>query len=126
VAEADRQVAAAAQPEQGELAVWLRRAESNLQSATTEWKNAVAANQRLAKAKDAKALFDQLDVERFRLRAEVCRLQWERGKTLATAPREAQLEWQIELVNNEIDRLKEELPRVSPFIRTYPLYWYWY
>jgi hypothetical protein len=126
VAEADRQVEAASGGQQGEFGVWLRRAESEAQSASLRWKNAVAANERLRKSKDAKAVFDQWDIERFRLRAEVCRLQWERGKSLAAAPRAAQLEWQIELLNNEVERLKEEAPRVSPFIRYYPVYWFWY
>lgn len=66
-----------------------------------------------------------LCLERFRLRALVARWQLERGKELAAGPREAQLEWQVELLNNEVDRLKEERARVDPFVRYYPIYWYW-
>jgi hypothetical protein len=79
----------------------------------------VAGNRRL------QGTFEELDVDRFRLRAEVARLQLERGKELAAAPRAAQLEWQVELLNNEVDRLKEEQTRVAPFVRYYPIYW-WY
>ncbi len=42
--------------------VWLRRAESAFQSATTRWKNAVAANRRV------KLTVPAVDVERYRLR----------------------------------------------------------
>jgi hypothetical protein len=121
VAEAQLQVGEAGGDE---FAVWLRRAESELQSTTVRWRNALAANERLRRAKDAKPLFDALDVERFRLRAEVNRLQWERGKSLVGGPRAAQLAWQVELLNNEVEYLKEEVPRFSPFIRYYPVYWY--
>jgi hypothetical protein len=127
VREAQQQVSeATAGRESGEFGVWLRRAQSDMQSATTRWKNAVAANERLRNSKSAKEIFDALDVERFRLRAEVTRLQWERGKTLVGAARDVQLAWQVELLNNEIDRLKEDASRVSPFIRYYPIYWFPY
>ena len=68
----------------------------------------MAANQR------APGSFEALDIERFRLRAEVTRLQLERGQLLAHASREAQLAWQLELVNNEVQKLKEE-SRTAPF-----------
>ena len=120
VDEANLQVEhAAAAPEGGAFDVWLRRAQSELDAATTRWKKAVAGNRRL------KGMFQELDVERFRLRARVARLQWEHGKELTGAPRAAQLEWQVELLNNEVDRLKEERTRVAPFVRYYPVYW-WY
>lgn len=125
VAVAQRQVDAASSPDGNEFAVWLGRAESDLQSATTRWKQAVAANERLKKSKSGKGIFDATDIERFRLRAEVTRLQLARGKSLVDAPRAAQLEWQVELVNNEVERLKEESTGVSPFIRYYPIYWSW-
>jgi hypothetical protein len=126
VAEADVQVEQASAPDADEFAVWLRRAQSELQSATTRWKYALAANERLKSSKSGKNLFDASDIERFRLRAEVGRLQYLRGNQLVGAPRAAQLEWQVELLNNEVDRLKEEeAVRVAPSIRYYPIYWFW-
>jgi hypothetical protein len=103
----------------GQFGVWLRRAQSELQAATTRWKAALAGNRRV------EGTFGELDVERFRLRAEVARLQLERGRSLLGASREAQLEWQVELLNNEVDRLNEEPSRISPSGRYYPMYWYW-
>lgn len=101
-----------------ELAIWLRRAESAYRSAHNRWQTAIAANRRV------KDTIPTLDVDRFRLRAEVARLQWERGKQLAGATREAQLAWQVELLNNEIELLKEETSRVTPFVRYYPIWLY--
>jgi len=120
VDEARLQVERAAAAEAGgEFDVWLRRAEGELASATNRWKKSLEGNQRL------KGAFEPLDVERYRLRAEVARLQLARGKSLIGASREAQLEWQLELLNNEIDRLKEELMRVPSTVRYYPIYWFW-
>jgi hypothetical protein len=125
VAEADLQVQQASSADKDEFAVWLSRAQGELKSANTRWKNALDANARLKDAKNSQ-LFGALDIERFRLRAEVARLQWERGRQLVSAPRAAQLEWQVELLNNEVDRLREEATQVSPFVRYYPIYWYLY
>ena len=100
------------------LVIWLRRAESSFQSATTRWKNAVAANRRVPDTIPA------LDVDRFRLRAEVARLQWQRGQELTKAPREQQLAWQVDLLNDEMELLKEETSRVAPFVRYYPIWLY--
>ena len=92
------------------FAVWLSRADSIWKNADTIWKNAVTVNQR------SPGTFEALDIERFRLRAEVTRLQLERGQLLASAPRESQLLWQLDLVNGEVQRLKEE-SRAAPFTR---------
>jgi len=118
VDEATLQVRQAETPDASEFDVWLRRAQSESQLATSRWKRAVAGNRRL------KGTFEELDVERFRLRAEVARLQFARGQKLADAPRAAQLEWQVELLNNEVDRLKEERARATPSARYYPIYWW--
>lgn len=115
---AELQVRQAAADEQGEFAVWLRRAQSELEAATSRWKRAVEGNRKM------QGTFEPLDVERYRLRAEVARLQLARGKSLVDASRAAQLEWQVELLNNEVDRLREEQTRVAPFIRYYPVYWW--
>jgi hypothetical protein len=120
VDEARLQVERASQAEAGgEFDVWLRRAEGELASATSRWKKALQGNQRL------KGAFEPLDVERYRLRAEVARLQLARGRSLVGASRGAQLEWQVELLNNEIDRLKEELMHTPATVRYYPIYWFW-
>ena len=119
VAEADLQFRQAAQESPADpLAIWLRRAESSFQSAKTRWQNAIAANRRVADTIPA------LDVDRFRLRAEVARLQWDRGQSLVKAPREQQLAWQVDLLNDEVELLKEETTRVAPFVRYYPIWLY--
>lgn len=121
VEEANQQVQAASAPLGGEFDVWLRRAKSELQTASTRYKNALSVNRRL------EGTIEAAEIERLRLRAEVARLQLERGRSLAGAPRAEQLEWQVELLNNEVDRLKEEPSHVAPFVRFQPLYWwYWY
>jgi hypothetical protein len=101
-----------------EFQVWLQRAEVELRTAETAWKNATAVNRRVPET------FAPLDVERLRLRAEVARLQLERGQSLVNSGREAQLQWQIDLLDNQLQRLKEESRREAPFIRLDP-YWWW-
>jgi uncharacterized protein YPO0396 len=98
------------------FSVWLRRAESIWKNADTIWKNAVTIKQR------STGTFETLDIERFRLRAEVTRLQLERGQLLVRGPRESQLQWQLDLVNNEVQRLKEE-SRTAPFARFWRVWW---
>lgn len=109
---------AAKEAPQDELAIWLRRAESAYRSAHNRWQTAMAANRQVQDTIPA------LDVDRFRLRTEVARLQLARGKHLAGATREAQLAWEVELLNNEIELLKEETSRVAPFVRYYPIWLY--
>jgi len=98
------------------FSVWLRRAESIWKNADTIWKNAVTIKQR------STGTFETLDIERFRLRAEVTRLQLERGQLLVRGPRESQLQWQLDLVNNEVQRLTEE-SRTAPFARFWRVWW---
>jgi hypothetical protein len=97
-----------------EFQVWLRRAQAEQESADTAWKNATAVNSRDPGA------FDPLDVERFRLRAEVAKLQLQRGQKLADDSREAQLQWEADLLDNKLRRLEEESSNVSPVVRLYP------
>jgi hypothetical protein len=101
-----------------EFGVWLQRADAERRTAETAWKSALAANAR------APGTFQPLDVERFQLRTEVARLQLERGRALVDAGREAQLQWQIELLENQHQRLKEETSRATSFIGFYPV-WGW-
>ena len=98
--------------------VWLQRAEAERRTAETNWKTATAANG------SAPGTFGPLDVERFRLRAEVAKLQLERGQTLVDSGREAQLQWEIDLLDNQVQRLKEESRQSTPSSDFYP-YWGW-
>jgi len=61
---------------------------------------------------------------RFRLRFEVAKLQLERGQALVDSDREAQLQWEINLLDNQVQRLKEESRRATPSMRSYPS-WRW-
>jgi hypothetical protein len=97
-----------------EFQVWLQRAEAEQKTAETTWKNATAVNGRTP------GTFDPLDIERFRLRAEVAKLQLERGQTLVDSGREVQLQWEIDLLDNQVQRLKDESSRTTPVIRYYP------
>ena len=96
-----------------DFAVWLRRAKAAQAEAATRWQQAVAVNQRAAGTIDAK------DVERYQLRAEVCRLQYERGRELVDAPREEQMAWRVELLTNELDWVRDEATRIMPSARYY-------
>ena len=98
----------------GEFQVWLARAEAERKAAETRWTSAVAANDRAA------GTFGAPDLERFRLRAEVAALQVERGRTLVDSGREAQLEWEVDLLDNQVQRLKEEANRAAPGVWVYP------
>lgn len=101
-----------------EHAVWLRRAVSAYRSAHNRWQSAVAANRQV------KDTIPAIDIERFRLRTEVARLLYDRGKELNGGTREAQLAWQAEYLNNELELLKEESSRMAPFVRFYPIWLY--
>lgn len=99
------------------FAAWLRAAEVNWQGADTIWRSAVAANNQMP------GTVDPLDVERLRLRAELYRLDLERGQALIDQPREAQLEWRVSLLNDELEQLKEAVFRSSPVSRGSYIYW---
>lgn len=118
VGEAELEFQQASAEKRDGFEIWLRRAENAFRSATTRWQNAQTAN------KQVKDTIPALDVERFRLRAEVAQLQWERGKALAKAPREEQLAWQADLLSDEVELLREESSRVAPFVRYYPIWLY--
>ena len=101
-----------------EFLVWVRRAEAEQRTAEAAWKIATTVNVHLP------GTFDALDVERFRLRAEVAKLQLEHGQTLVDSSREAQLQWEIDMLDNQVQRLKEESNRTTPYTRTYPSWWW--
>jgi hypothetical protein len=93
---------------------WLKRAEVEQKATEAAWKNAKAVNDR------APGTYDPLDIERFRLRAEVAKLQLERGQKFVDAGRETQLQWELDMLDNQVQRLKEESSRTTPTIRIYP------
>lgn len=101
-----------------EFQVWLQRAKSEQRTAETTWRNAMAVNGHVP------GTFDLLDIERFRLRAKVAKLQLERGQALVDSGLEAQLQWKTDLLDNQVQRLKEESRRPTSSIRSYPS-WLW-
>lgn len=93
---------------------WLRRAESNLRSAESYYKSATAANQRQP------GTVDPYDLKRLKLRVDISRLQYERGQLLAGAGAAQKLQWQVQILNDEVARLKEQTSRIAPQTRLYP------
>lgn len=88
------------------LAGWIRRAESSLRSAENNLKNAVSVNQQ------APNTFEPLDIERLKLRVDIARMQLERGQSLASASPDAKLQWQVDLLNDELARLREQTAKI--------------
>lgn len=70
------------------------------------------AEQRLKRASEADKLmpntFDESDIKRLQLNVEMAKIRLERGKSLASAPPDAKLQWQVELLNDDVARLKEQ------------------
>jgi hypothetical protein len=102
----------------GEFQVWLARAEAERRAADTTWQKATTVNE------SAPNTFVPIDVERFRLRAELAKLQLERGKALVGAARDVQLQWQSDLLDNQVQRLKEETRDGMQSIGLYPRWWW--
>ena len=98
--------------------VWLQRAEAERRTAETTWKDATAANG------SAPGTFGPLDIERFRLRAEVAKLQLERGKTLVDSGREAQLQWEIDRAGQPGSASERRIPSINAVDRLNPP-WRW-
>jgi hypothetical protein len=99
-----------------EFQVWLERAATEHRAAKALWTIATTANAHLP------GTFEAIDLERYRLRAEVAKLQLERGQSLVVAAADAQMQWKIEMLDNQVQRLKEE-SRLRP--ATYRSYPYW-
>jgi hypothetical protein len=87
---------------------WLKAAELNWKSAHAAWQSAVAANDQ------QRGSVDELDVERLHLQAEVFRIGLDRGQALANQPREAQLEWRLRMLSDEVARLSDVVFRGTP------------
>jgi hypothetical protein len=102
----------------GDFKPWLERAAAEQRTAEASWTVAQAVN-RLAPG-----TFGPHEVECYRLRAQVARLQHERGQALVDADLEAQSQWKMDLLDNQVQRLNEESRRSATNIRTYP-YWWW-
>ncbi len=115
---AEAELAAATSADAAEqFAVWLRRAESAVSYAEVQWRGAVAANQR------ASGAFSSIDVERRRLRLAMSKLQLERGKTLLHAEPQRQVAWELSVVSDELQRLREELLQTAPSAPVYHVWW---
>jgi len=93
---------------------WLRRAEAGHKSAEALYRSILAANQRMA------GTVDGLDVERLRLRVELAKAALERGRALSDKPAESRLAWQVDMLQDEVQRLQEELLRNTPATRIVP------
>ncbi len=103
-----------------DFAVWLRSAEKKATAAKTAWESAVAANKR------TKGTVETTDLERLRLRSQVLRLNFERGQALASQSREAQLEWRVSSLGDEVERLSEVVLRHAPSRSGNQPVWYYY
>jgi hypothetical protein len=101
-----------------QFAVWLQRADAERQAAETALNNANAAN------KSVPGTIVPIDIERFRLRSEVAKLQLERGQSLVNAGHEAQLQWEVEVLDNQVQRLNEESRRATAY-GGLDLPWWW-
>jgi hypothetical protein len=88
------------------LTGWLRRAQSALRGAEVNLKNANNVNQQ------APGTFHPLDIDRLRLRVEIAKMQLERGKSLANASPDAKLQWQVDMLNDEVARLREQTAKI--------------
>ncbi len=80
----------------------LRRAELNLRNSETRLKKAVEADKLIP------GTFDESDIERLRVNVELATVRLERGKSLVNAGAESKLQWQVELLNDDVARLKEQ------------------
>lgn len=106
-------------PRERNFSIWLSRAESAVKTANREWKAGVEVNRR------APGSVDPIDLFRLQLRADVARLNLERGRALATASAQEQTDWQLETLNGEVARLKQQLLRSAPgAARYYPIWPY--
>lgn len=100
------------------MPVWLRTAEAVSKNAETEWKSALAANQRMAGA------VDELEVERLRLQSQLARVRIELGRSLSSQPLDEQRQWQMAFLLDELQLVKERVRQSSPAGRIYPFWWY--
>jgi hypothetical protein len=81
---------------------YLLRAELVRHAADAQLKRATEANGR------ARGVVSANELERLRLDAEIAQLRVERGQSLIDAPPDAKLQWQVDLLNDELARVKEQ------------------
>ncbi len=96
------QLQLAQHPEADSLRGIIARAELDLRMAETRLKKVIETNQR------APEVVSAADVERSRLSVEVIKLRIERGKSLADASTDAKLQWQIDVLADELARVREQ------------------
>jgi len=80
----------------------IQRAAMTLRNSETKLKKALETNQQ------APSVVTPADIERARADVEVARLRLEYGRSLSGASSEAKLQWQIELLNDELSSIKEQ------------------
>jgi len=81
--------------------LWLRRAELALKMREERLNTAMEANRRVPGA------YRPVDLDRMRAAIEMARLRVERGRALADAPHIAKLDWQLEMINEGLNRVEE-------------------
>ncbi len=84
------------------LQACLQRAELSVRTAETKLKKAAETNQQVPNT------VSPVDLERLRAGIEVARLRLEYGRSVVSASPDAKLQWQIELLNDELARVKEQ------------------
>ncbi len=87
------------------FAVWLRQAEGFQVIAEAAYRNAIAANERTSRA------VTEAEVTRLHLKADVAQLQLQRGRSLIDRPSALQNQWQLDLLDDEVQQLREEIMR---------------
>jgi Tfp pilus assembly protein PilX len=80
----------------------LRRAELSLRTAEQNLKKITEADKLMP------GTFDASDLERLKINVELAKVRLERGKALANADPQTKLQWQVELLNDDVARLKEQ------------------
>lgn len=96
------QLQLAQHPEANALRASIARAEMDLRLAEGRMKKTVETNQR------APEVVSNADVDRAKVRVEVARLRVERGKSLENASADVKLQWQIDLLADELAAVKEQ------------------
>jgi hypothetical protein len=81
---------------------YLLRAEMVRHAVESKLKKAIEANGRVPGVVSASEL------ERLRLDVEIAQMRVERGQSLIDASQDAKLQWQIDLLNDELARVKEQ------------------
>ncbi len=91
--------------EKSGFALRLRRARAEAKSAETRWRSAVAATERVS------GTFSELDLESLRLQAELARVTVKQGEAVAGGSELAQLRWQLQRMEDQLETLNHEVFR---------------